>query len=59
MVESALYDAYGSPGLHVYGQTISTVIMELLPQYQRDIASLRQLYVPSSNGTLVALSGAR
>jgi HAE1 family hydrophobic/amphiphilic exporter-1 len=56
-VESALYDAYGSRQVStIYGQNDQYwVIMELLPQYQRDIASLRQLYVPSTNGTLVAL----
>jgi len=56
-VESALYDAYGSRQVStIYGQSDQYwVIMELLPQYQRDIASLRQLYVPSTNGTLIAL----
>ncbi|HEX7979017.1 MAG TPA: efflux RND transporter permease subunit, partial [Gemmatimonadaceae bacterium] len=56
-VESALYDAYGSRQVStIYGQNDQYwVIMELLPQYQRDIASLRQLYVPSTNGTLVSL----
>ena len=56
-VESTLYDAYGSRQVStIYGQNDQYwVIMELLPQFQRDIAALRQLYIPSSTGTLVAL----
>ncbi|MBV9879022.1 MAG: efflux RND transporter permease subunit, partial [Gemmatirosa sp.] len=56
-IESALYDAYGSRQVStIFGQNDQYwVIMELLPQYQRDVSALRQLYVPSSNGTLVAL----
>jgi HAE1 family hydrophobic/amphiphilic exporter-1 len=56
-IESSLYDAYGSRQVStIYGQSDQYwVIMELMPQYQHDIAALRQLYVPSSNGTLIAL----
>src|SRR5947199_7786558 len=56
-IESALYDAYGSRQVStIYGQSDQYwVVMELMPQYQHDIAALRQLYVPSSSGTLVAL----
>ena len=57
-IEQTLYDAYGSRQV----STIYTpsnqywVLMELLPQYQRDPAALGQLYVRSQNGTLVPLS---
>ena len=56
-VESALYDAYGSRQV----STIYTpsnqywVMMELLPQYQRNPDALGLLYVRSSNGNLVPL----
>ncbi|HWJ23039.1 MAG TPA: efflux RND transporter permease subunit [Gemmatimonadaceae bacterium] len=57
-IEGALYDAYGSRQV----STIYTpnnqywVVMELLPQYQRDVDALGMLYVRSSQGTLVPLS---
>ena len=57
-VEDALYDAYGSRQV----STIFTpndqywVIMELLPQYQRDASALGLLHVRSKSGTLVPLS---
>ena len=57
-IESALYDAYGSRQV----STIYTpnnqylVVMELLPQFQRDINALRMLYVRSQKGDLVPLS---
>jgi HAE1 family hydrophobic/amphiphilic exporter-1 len=57
-IESALYDAYGSRQV----STIYTpnnqymVVMELLPQFQRDIDALRMLYVRSDKGELVPLS---
>ncbi|HEU4990326.1 MAG TPA: efflux RND transporter permease subunit [Gemmatimonadaceae bacterium] len=57
-VETALYDAYGSRQV----STIYTpnneywVIMELEPQYQRDLSALSLLYVRSNTGTLVPLS---
>ena len=56
-VESALYDAYGSRQV----STIYTpsnqywVMMELLPQFQRDPDAMGLLYVRSSNGNLVPL----
>jgi hydrophobic/amphiphilic exporter-1 (mainly G- bacteria), HAE1 family len=56
-IESALYDAYGSRQV----STIYTpnnqywVILELLPQYQRDAAALAQLSVHSQSGELVPL----
>ncbi|MDE3215206.1 MAG: efflux RND transporter permease subunit [Gemmatimonadota bacterium] len=57
-VETALYDAYGSRQV----STIYTpnneywVEMEMLPQYQRDLAALSLLYIRSNNGSLVPLS---
>jgi HAE1 family hydrophobic/amphiphilic exporter-1 len=57
-IEEALYDAYGSRQV----STIYTpnnqywVIVELLPQYQRDVDALRQLSVRSQGGTLVPVS---
>jgi HAE1 family hydrophobic/amphiphilic exporter-1 len=56
-VDEALYDAYGSRQV----STIFTptnqywVIMELLPQYQRDVSALQLLNVRSSNGGLVPI----
>jgi HAE1 family hydrophobic/amphiphilic exporter-1 len=57
-IESALYDAYGSRQV----STIYTpnnqymVVMELLPQFQKDINALRMLYIRSDKGDLVPLS---
>ncbi|HEV8399506.1 MAG TPA: efflux RND transporter permease subunit [Gemmatimonadales bacterium] len=57
-IEEALYDAYGSRQV----STIYTdnnqywVIQELLPEYQRDVAALRLLYIRSREGTLVPLT---
>ncbi|HTK30745.1 MAG TPA: efflux RND transporter permease subunit [Candidatus Saccharimonadaceae bacterium] len=56
-IEQALYDAYGSRQV----STIYTpdnqywVIMELLPERQRDVNALQQLYVRSSSSGLVPL----
>ena len=56
-IEEALYDAYGSRQV----STIFTssdqywVILELLPEYQRDLTALQSLYVGSKNGSLVPL----
>ncbi len=57
-VENALYNAYGSRQV----STIYTpnneywVILELLPEFQRDLSALELLYVRSKSGTLVPLS---
>jgi len=57
-VENALYDAYGSRQV----STIYTpsnqywVMMELLPQFQRDPDAMGLLYLRSSSGNLVPLS---
>ncbi len=56
-IERALYNAYGSRQV----STILTqanqywVIMELKPEYQRDVEALKQLFVRSDRGTLVPL----
>jgi len=57
-IESALYDAYGAGQV----STIYTpnnqywVIMELLPEYQRDLSALSLLYIRSASGELVPLA---
>ena len=57
-IEQALYDAYGSRQV----STIYTpnnqywVIMELLPEYQRDPSALQLLYLRSQRGTLIPLT---
>ncbi|MFI5230041.1 MAG: efflux RND transporter permease subunit, partial [Gemmatimonadales bacterium] len=57
-IETALYDAYGSRQV----STIYTpnneywVVMELLPQYQRDLSALNMLYIRANTGSLVPLS---
>jgi HAE1 family hydrophobic/amphiphilic exporter-1 len=57
-IEAALYNAYGSRQV----STIFTpnnqyfVIMELKPQYQRDVNALGMLYIRSQAGELVPLS---
>jgi len=57
-IEQALYDAYGSRQV----STIYTpnnqywVILELLPEYQRDPSALQLLYLRSKKGNLVPLT---
>jgi HAE1 family hydrophobic/amphiphilic exporter-1 len=57
-VEQALYDAYGSRQV----STIYTpnnqywVVLELLPQYQRDLSAFNLLYIRSPRGPLVPLA---
>ena len=57
-IEQALYDAYGSRQV----STIFTpndqywVILELLPEFQRDLSALQSLYVEGRGGALVPLS---
>jgi len=57
-IESALNNAYGQPQVStIYTQVDSYwVMLEVLPQYQRDMNSLGLLYVRSSNGNLVPLN---
>ncbi len=56
-IESALNYAYGSPQVStIYTPTNQYwVMMELLPQFQRDPAALSLLYVRSSSGKLLPL----
>jgi HAE1 family hydrophobic/amphiphilic exporter-1 len=57
-IENALYNAYGARQV----STIYTpndqywVVMELLPEYQRDLAALNLLSIRSPNGDLVPLT---
>ncbi|HEY2953664.1 MAG TPA: efflux RND transporter permease subunit [Candidatus Eisenbacteria bacterium] len=57
-IEQALYDAYGSRQV----STIFTpsdqfwVILELMPEYQRDLSALQSLYVEGRAGAMVPLS---
>jgi len=57
-VETALYDAYGSGQVStIYTPTNQYwVVMELLPDYQRDLSALSMLYIRSKTGTLVPLA---
>ncbi|HXI65500.1 MAG TPA: efflux RND transporter permease subunit [Gemmatimonadales bacterium] len=57
-VERALYDAYGSGQVStIYTPTNQYwVVMELLPDYQRDLSALSLLYVRSKTGSLVPLA---
>ena len=56
-IQQALYDAYGSRQV----STIYTpenqywVMLELMPQYQRDLTALKRLMVRSQTGTLVPI----
>jgi HAE1 family hydrophobic/amphiphilic exporter-1 len=57
-IQQALYDAYGSRQV----STIFTpndqywVILELMPEFQRDLSALQSLYVEGRDGALVPLS---
>ena len=57
-IENALGYAFGGQQVsQIYGaQNLYSVVLELLPQYQRNAAELHNLYVSSSSGTLVPLS---
>jgi HAE1 family hydrophobic/amphiphilic exporter-1 len=56
-VENALYDAYGQRQVSTIFAAVNQywVIMELLPEYQRDPAALSELYIRSASGSLVPL----
>ncbi|HET8623606.1 MAG TPA: efflux RND transporter permease subunit [Gemmatimonadales bacterium] len=56
-IERALYNAYGSRQVStIYTPTNQYwVMLELLPQYQRDLSALSLLYIRSSGGQLVPL----
>jgi HAE1 family hydrophobic/amphiphilic exporter-1 len=57
-IEQALYNAYGSRQVStIYTPTNQYwVIMELLPEFQSDLAALDLLHVRAKSGTLVPLS---
>ncbi|MCX8109017.1 MAG: efflux RND transporter permease subunit, partial [Verrucomicrobiae bacterium] len=56
-IQNALYDAFGSRQISTIYTPINQhwVIMELLPEFQRDPSALGRLYVRSSTGKLVRL----
>ena len=58
-IENTLYDSFGQRQVStIYTSTNEYwVVMELLPQFQRDVPSLGSLWVRAGNGTLVPLSG--
>lgn len=57
-IEMALYNAYGSRQVStIYAPNNEYwVLMELLPEYQRDLSALSLLHVRAASGTLVPLS---
>ena len=57
-IENALGYAFGGQQVsQIYGaQNLYSVVLELLPQDQKNAAELRNLYVTSSSGQLVPLS---
>jgi HAE1 family hydrophobic/amphiphilic exporter-1 len=57
-IENALYDAYGARQVGSIYTSVNDygVLMELLPQYQRDPGALGLLYTTSSTGKLVSLA---
>jgi HAE1 family hydrophobic/amphiphilic exporter-1 len=57
-IETALYDAYGSGQVStIYTATNQYwVVIEVKPQFQRDLSALNRLYVTSATGTLVPLA---
>jgi HAE1 family hydrophobic/amphiphilic exporter-1 len=57
-IESALYNAYGSRQISsIYTPNNDyDVILELLPQYQRNVGALNMLYIRAKTGALVPLA---
>src|SRR5438034_1024665 len=57
-IEEALYNAYGSRQVStIYTSTNQYwVVMELLPEFQRDLSALSLLYIRSHSGPLVPLA---
>jgi len=57
-IENALYDAYGQRQVSTIYTSIDSywVVMEVKPEFQRDAKALGQLYIRSSNGSLVPLN---
>jgi HAE1 family hydrophobic/amphiphilic exporter-1 len=56
-IENALYDAYGSRQVSTIYAPVNQywVVMEVLPEHQRDPSALAQLYIRSGSGALVPL----
>src|SRR5258706_1168496 len=56
-IENALYDAYGQRQVSTIYAAVNQywVIMELMPEYQREPGALGDLYIRSSSGRLVPL----
>ncbi len=56
-IERALYNAYGSRQVSTIFTQVNQywVIMELKPEYQRDVEALKMLHVRANDGTLVPL----
>jgi len=57
-IEQALYDAYGSRQVSTIFTSTDQywVILELMPEFQRDLSALQSLYVEGRGGALVPLS---
>ncbi|OLP57763.1 acriflavine resistance protein B [Xaviernesmea oryzae] len=57
-IDETLYDAFGQRQVASYSTQTDTfhVVLEVLPNLQRDISTLDRLSVRASNGTLVPLS---
>ncbi len=57
-VANTLYDAYGNRRVTTITAAADQydVVLEVLPQFQRDPAALRELYIRSNNGKMVPLS---
>jgi HAE1 family hydrophobic/amphiphilic exporter-1 len=57
-IEEALYDAFGSRQVSTIFTSTDQywVIMELKPEFQRDITALQNLYIGTSTGSVVPLS---
>jgi len=56
-IENALYDAYGQRQISTIFAAVNQywVIMELMPEFQRDPAALSELYIRSTGGQLTPL----
>jgi len=56
-IENALYDAYGQRQVSTIYAAVNQywVIMELMPEFQRDPAALSELYIRSTGGQLTPL----
>jgi hydrophobe/amphiphile efflux-1 (HAE1) family protein len=57
-IEQTLYDAFGQPQITTLYAPLNTyhVILEVSPQYQRDVSALSRLYVRGAAGRLIPLS---